>query len=110
MAQAMVTPTIRKRAEELADRMHLLPRGRSKINGAGFHLVPGSTEGTAYYSNYLGCTCPGFQHRGVCAHQQAALLVQQRYERERFALAAQRRAAAPKPRKSYADLFPDEDY
>lgn len=118
--QAMVTPTIRKRAEQLAERIPILPRGRSRINGAGFYLVPGSAEGVAYYSNALGCTCPGFQHRGVCAHQQACVIAAQREASARYEAAAplreaNRRAASERIQarraswKSYADLFGNDD-
>jgi len=93
MATHIVTPTIRKRAEQLAERIPLLPRGRSKVNGAGFYVVPGSTAGVAYYTNSLGCTCPGYRNRGVCAHQQACVIVAQREQQARYEAAAPLREA-----------------
>ena len=120
MAQAIVTPTIRKRAEQLAERIPLLPRGRSKINGAGFYVMPGSTAGVAYYTSSLGCTCKGFLHRGVCAHQQACVIVAQREQQARYEAAAplreaNRRAASERIQarratwKSYAEIMDAHD-
>jgi hypothetical protein len=80
MTVSTVTPAIRQRAELLAEQAPTWHRGRSKVDGRHFYLVPGSAAGVVYYSSHLGCTCPGFRHRGVCAHQQAALILVRRAE------------------------------
>lgn len=46
-------------------------RGRRKLDGKPFYIVPGSTAGVAYYTASDGCTCPSFRHRGACKHQTA---------------------------------------
>ena len=66
------------RAAELAESAHLWAHGRSKLDGTGFYLVPGSTPGVAHYANSFGCTCPSYRHRGVCAHNEACKLLQRR--------------------------------
>lgn len=116
MATQMVTPTIRKRAEELAARLPFLSRGRSKLNGAGFYLVPGRVEGVVYYSSSLGCTCKGYLHRGICSHQQACVIAEQRAAAARYEAVApireaNRRAASERIQarraswKSYDQIF-----
>src|SRR4051794_12286224 len=63
MATGIITPHIRQRAELMAPSIPMLSRGRSKVTGQSFYLVPGSKAGTVYYSSSLGCTCPGFRAR-----------------------------------------------
>jgi hypothetical protein len=50
------------------------------MHGQGFYVIPSREEPltVAYYASALGCTCPGFRNRGVCAHQQACVIVHQR--------------------------------
>jgi len=80
-----------RKAEALAAQMPLFSRGRSKRTGESFVIVPGSTPGTAHWATSDGCTCVGFDKRGVCTHSLAVALVAQHQ--------------AP-PKKSYADLSP----
>src|SRR4051794_26478356 len=93
MTTVTVTPYIRQRAEQLAQKATTWHRGRAKSNGQGFYLVPGTKPGVAYYSSHVGCTCEGFRRRGVCAHQQACLIVLQRQEAPRIKAAQANYAA-----------------
>jgi hypothetical protein len=83
----MVTPAIRQRAELLAEQAPTWPRGRAKADGRHFYVIPASAPGVAHWANHLGCSCPGFRNRGVCAHQQACLILVQRAEAARLAAA-----------------------
>jgi hypothetical protein len=100
MAQAIVTPPMQKKAEQIAALVPTFHMGRSKRDGTPFVIVPGSTPTVAHWATSYGCTCVGFQRRGTCTHQLGVKI-------------AQTPAAAPQPaprRKSYAELFgPDED-
>ena len=102
---ATVTPAVHQRAEQLAERIPLMARGHSKLDGCGFYVIPSSTkpQTVAYYSSDLGCTCPSFRHRGVCCHQQACLIVLQRQT------AAMVAATVPAPKSAqqrYAEAGP----
>ena len=94
MATPIVTPHIRQRAEQLAEQAPTWPRGRSKVDGRAFYVIPSSSkpETVAHYANHLGCSCPSFRHRGVCCHQQACLLLVQRQEAPRVEAVQQARA------------------
>jgi hypothetical protein len=46
-------------------------RGRRKLDGKPFYIVPGSKPGATYYTASGGCTCPSFRHRGSCKHSLA---------------------------------------
>ncbi len=97
MAQAIVTPPMAKKAAALAALVPMMSTGRSKQTGESFVIVPGSAAGTAHWATAYGCTCTGFQRRGLCTHQLAVKLAQ---------------TPAPKPapkRKSYSELFPNDD-
>ena len=75
MAQAIVAPTESQRAAAealLADPGRWSP-GRSKETGRAFWLVTGS-QGRSYFVTSYGCTCKGYQYRGVCSHQLAATM------------------------------------
>jgi hypothetical protein len=74
------------------------------LEGERHHLyiVPGSKAGTAWWSNGLGCNCPGFDKRGVCTHSLAVSIHQTR-ESGKWIAAAQ--AVVPK-RKTYSQLVP----
>lgn len=74
MATAIVTDAMREKAERLADMLPTCPRGRSKRDGRGFFVIPASRPNLAHYANMLGCTCRGFDVRGVCTHQIACQL------------------------------------
>lgn len=95
MATKMVTDAMRKKAEALADMIPLFSKGRSKVTGAEFVIVPGSKAGTAWWANFAGCTCPGFRNRGICAHQLACDILGEREE-----------AARVPSLMSYRDLYP----
>ena len=106
-------------AMRLAESAHLWPRGRSKADGQRFFVIPSQTDmHRAHWTTALGCTCLGFEKRGVCSHQLACLLVQQREDAAMAAEHEARRArefqervnVAPAPRKGYADLFPEGDF
>ena len=91
MAQT-VSPAMTRKAEALAAQMPLFSRGRSKRTGESFVIVPGSTPGTAHWATSAGCTCIGFDKRGVCTHS--------------LAVAIRELQAGPAPKKSYAELYP----
>jgi hypothetical protein len=88
-----ISTTTQTKAEMLADRVPFLNRGRSKRDGRGFFLMPGSKEGVVYYSSALGCTCPGFRNRGVCCHQEACRIARNRAQNELITLAQRCRVA-----------------
>lgn len=95
-----VTAPMRRKAEKLAVRVPFMSTGRSKVNGITFYIVPGSKAGTAWWSNGLGCNCPGFTRSGVCTHSLAVTLHQTRESEKRIA------AAQSKPISRYQQLFP----
>jgi hypothetical protein len=93
MAQATVTPPMRRKAETLAALVPMMSKGRSKRTGEAFVIVPGSTPNVAHWATPTGCTCVGFRRRGVCTHSLAVRIAQ---------------APAPKPAprfKNYAALM-----
>jgi len=65
-----------RKAEALAAQMPLFSRGRSKRTGESFVIVPGSTPGSAHWATSAGCTCVGFDKRGVCTHSLAVAIRQ----------------------------------
>jgi hypothetical protein len=91
MAQATVTPPMRRKAETLAALVPMMSKGCSKATGQAFVIVPGSVPTIAHWATATGCTCVGFQRRGVCTHSLAVKLAQ---------------TPAPKPAKGYSELFP----
>jgi hypothetical protein len=102
MTTVIVSPAMTRKAEKLAARVPFMSRGRSKVNGITFYIVPGSKAGTAWWSNGLGCNCPGFTRSGVCTHSLAVSIHQTRESEKRIAAA---QAATPK-RKTYSQLVP----
>jgi hypothetical protein len=88
-----ISTTTQQKAEMLADSVPFLNRGRSKRDGRGFFIIPGSKAGTAWWANALGCNCPGFLARGVCAHQEACRIARDRAQAEVVRLAQRCRVA-----------------
>jgi hypothetical protein len=110
VASPIVTPAMSRKARDLAELLSTCSRGRSKLNGQPFYVVPSSNRLSAHWTavDGSGCTCQGFQRRGTCTHAIAAGLVA---AQQAEADAAQRRAhesmyPSPKRRPTYADLFP----
>lgn len=65
--------------------------------GTTFRRATGS-KGEKYLVNAVACECPDYQQAGfICKHIRAVVL----FEQEQSAT-----VAAPRPRPSYADLFP----
>jgi hypothetical protein len=87
MATGIVTENMQAKAERLATVLPFLHKGRSKRDGARFFIIPGSKAGTAWWANALGCNCPGFLARGVCAHQEACRIARDRAQAEVVRLA-----------------------
>jgi hypothetical protein len=63
-----------RKAEALAAQVPLMHRGRSKVTGEAFVIVPGSTDDVAHWASAYACTCIGHQRRGTCTHQLAVQL------------------------------------
>ena len=95
MATAMsLSPQTLEEAHAMALRGHTWHRGRSKVNGRPFYLIPSRTEpNVAHYTTSYGCTCRGFRKRGDCAHSEAARMFEAR------------EAAAVKPRVTLDELL-----
>ena len=94
MATAIVPPTASQQAAAAAllAAPEKWSHGRSKVDGRAFWLSQGS-KGAAHWTTAYGCTCKGFQYRGVCSHQVAVVM--------REAQQAARQAEA------YTCAFPD---
>ena len=95
MTVGTVTPSMRRKAEALAELVPTFPKGRAK-DGIGFVIVPSSTDPLriGHRTNGIGCTCAGFNKRGVCTHQLAVAAVQQCQEAARIAAAQPVRKSA----------------
>src|SRR4051794_35428941 len=98
MATAIISPPMRRKAEALVSQLASFSTGTSKLTGQHFYVVPASNRLTAHWTaiDGSGCTCIGYQRRGLCTHAIAAATLYQR----------QQPAPQPAPRPSYADLFP----
>jgi hypothetical protein len=104
MSTSIVPPATRRRADQLLQHADRWSRGVRHTDGLALVTFSGSA-GAVYFTSTLGCTCPGFRHRGVCCHSVAVA------EHQAEADAAQRRAhesmyPSPKRRPTYSDLFP----
>jgi hypothetical protein len=106
MTTISVTPAMRRKAEALAELVPMLPRGRSKINGQGFYIIPSSEKPltVAHYASDLGCTCEGFRRRGTCTHQLACAIVLQRAEAA--SIAAHQSPAKKSAQQIYTEAGP----
>src|SRR5436309_14397258 len=78
MTTRSISPAMQAKAEALADQAHTWHRGRSKVDGAEFAIIPASDGMTAHWANRLGCTCVGHRRRGICTHQLACQILDQR--------------------------------
>ena len=87
MATAIVTAPMRVKAAKLADLMPTFSRGRSKQTGQPFIVVPASNRMTAHWTavDGSGCTCLGYQRRGLCTHAIAAKTLADRQDADRTA-------------------------
>jgi hypothetical protein len=105
-----VTPAMSRKARDLAELLSTCSRGRSKLNGQPFYVVPSSNRLSAHWTavDGSGCTCQGFQRRGTCTHSIAAGLVAAQQAEADAATRVAFEAMYPsgKKRPSYADLFP----
>lgn len=83
------------KAEALADIAHTFNRGRSKQDGSEFAIIPSSDkpDEVAHWANRLGCTCEGNRRRGICTHQVAMQIVDQRANTAMLAAATARTAS-----------------
>ena len=103
VASIAVPPDAKRdaRALELVDTIASWPRHTLKVTwgsfeaGTTFRRAHGS-NGARYLVNAVACECPDYQQAGnVCKHVRAVALFE-----------AGQQAPAPKPRPTYADLFP----
>lgn len=78
MATQFITPSMRKRAEQMADEAGSWLRATSRVNGRSFFIVPNSTGSAAYYCDFNHCTCRGNQYRGICSHVEAVRVMERR--------------------------------
>jgi hypothetical protein len=71
--------------------------------GTAFRRAPSSRDPRVrYLVNSVACQCPDYaDHHNVCKHVRALVLWEQRQEAATVAP-----ASVPKPRPSYADLYP----
>lgn len=90
MASSMVTPAMQAKAERLAELVPTFPRGRSR-DGIQFVIVPGSVPNVGHRTNGLGCTCLGYDKRGVCTHALAVSIHTTRESMKRIEAAQQLR-------------------
>jgi hypothetical protein len=95
---------MRRKAEALVELVPTFPKGRAR-DGIAFVIVPSSTDPLriGHRTNGIGCTCAGFNRRGVCTHQLAVAAVQQRQEAARIASAQPVRKSA---QQLYAEAGP----
>ena len=98
MTTSIVSPPMRRKAAALVELLGTLSAGTSKLTGQRFYVVPASNRLTAHWTavDGSGCTCLGYQRRGLCTHQIAARTL---YER-------QQPAPQPAPRLTIDDLMP----
>ena len=76
MTTVSVSPAMLRKAEQLVAQASTWARGRSKVDGSGFFIVPASDGKSAHWSSPLGCTCRGHRERGICTHQLACQILQ----------------------------------
>src|SRR5215216_3610612 len=77
MTTGIVSPPMRRKAEQLAELLLTFNRGTSKVTGERFYVVPASNRMTAHWTalDGSGCTCIGYQRRGTCTHAIAAKML-----------------------------------
>lgn len=78
MAIQILSEQTIEEAHEMARQSHTWNRGRSKINGREFWVIPSRSQPlVAHYVTSYGCTCRGARRRGNCAHQESVRIVEQ---------------------------------
>lgn len=100
--QDMVTENMRRKAELLASLIPTFSRGRDKRTGIRYVTVPSSDDPlhTGHNATPHWCSCAGYDRRGVCTHQLAVRLHEEREQTARNK-AAQRQA---RPLASEAEI------
>lgn len=95
MTTSIVSPPMRAKAAKLSLLLPTFSRGHSKLTGQVFYVVPASNRLTAHWTavDGSGCTCLGYQRRGLCTHAIAAKTLHERQQR-------------PAPASKYEALFP----
>lgn len=94
MATTQLSMKTKQEAHALALRGHTWQRGRSKVDGRPFYVIPSRTQkDVAHWTTSYGCTCEGARKRGDCAHQESVRMFEAR------------EAAAVKPKARYEDIF-----
>ena len=98
MTTSIVSPPMARKAAALVELLPTFSRGRSKQTGQPFYVVPASNRMTAHWTavDGSGCTCLGYQRRGLCTHAVAARTLADRQQQP---------APAPKRRPTLDDLF-----
>jgi hypothetical protein len=86
------------RANQLVSESYKWTRARRKSDGLALVIFPSSKPGRTYYASQIGCTCPGYLHRGACSHV-LALLTE----------ATKAQEAAARPTKRYEDYWGNDD-
>ena len=68
-----------RRAIEIAYQDNMKVIGKANVNGAQVYAVPSRSQPGSVHLPYVDtttnriiCDCPGFEHRGVCAHAMVA--------------------------------------
>lgn len=94
MQKQTLTQPMLNEAHRMALQGHTWHKGRSKVNGREFYLIPSrSIPGTAHRCTNFGCTCSSYRWRGDCVHTEAVKMFEAREQ------------ATVKPRVRYEDLF-----
>ena len=78
MAVKILSQEMLEAAHEMALKSHTWTRGRSKINGREFWVVPSRSNPTVAHWVAIdgrGCTCKGARRWGDCCHAEAARMV-----------------------------------
>ena len=79
MQHQLSTATMEK-AQQLAAVAHTWNRGRSKVDGSRFCVVPASDGVSAHWANLFACTCKGFARFGNCSHREALRIVRRQHD------------------------------
>ena len=82
--QTTLSDQTMQKAMRLADQVHTFARGRSKVDGSRFVIIPSSDapETSGHYTNLHTCSCLGYARRGICSHVEALRIVQRRRDKE----------------------------
>ena len=65
-----------QKAHDLANVLWRMNKGRSKVNGVEFYVIPASDGKSAHWTavDARGCTCKGHRRNGHCTHVEAVML------------------------------------